>query len=50
MWRRVTHFYANEKLTYAATPKKDYIVDHTIAELETSSTPPASSAFTDPPS
>jgi two-component system LytT family response regulator len=31
---RVTHFYANEKLTYAATPKKDYVVDTTIAELE----------------
>jgi two-component system, LytTR family, response regulator len=31
---RVTHFYANEKLTYAATPKKDYVVDFTIAELE----------------
>jgi len=31
---RVTHFYANEKLTYAATPKKDYVVDSTIAELE----------------
>jgi two-component system LytT family response regulator len=31
---RVTHFYANEKLTYAATPKKDYVVDSTIAQLE----------------
>ena len=31
---RVTHFYANEKLTYAATPKKDYVVDNTIAQLE----------------
>jgi two-component system LytT family response regulator len=31
---RVTHFYANEKLTYAATPKKDYVVDSTISELE----------------
>lgn len=31
---RVTHFYANEKLTYAATPKKDYVIDCTIAELE----------------
>ncbi len=31
---RVTHFYANEKLTYAATAKKDYVVDFTIAELE----------------
>lgn len=32
--RRVTHFYANDKLTYASTPKKDYVVDYTIAELE----------------
>jgi two-component system LytT family response regulator len=31
---RVTHFYANDKLTYAATPKKDFIVDYTIADLE----------------
>ena len=31
---RVTHFYANEKLTYAATPKKDFVVDYTITELE----------------
>ncbi len=31
---RVTHFYANDKLTYAATSKKDFIVDYTIAELE----------------
>ncbi len=31
---RVTHFYANDKLTYAATPKKDFVVDYTIAELE----------------
>lgn len=31
---RVTHFYANDKLTYAATPKKDFIVDYTITELE----------------
>ena len=31
---RVTHFYANEKLTYASTPKKDFTVDFTIAELE----------------
>ena len=31
---RVTHFYASDKLTYAATPKKDYVVDYTIAELE----------------
>jgi two-component system, LytTR family, response regulator len=31
---RVTHFYANDKLTYAATPKKDYVIDRTISELE----------------
>ncbi|MDQ2711091.1 MAG: LytTR family DNA-binding domain-containing protein [Acidobacteriota bacterium] len=31
---RVTHFYANDKLTYAATVKKDFVVDYTIAELE----------------
>jgi two-component system LytT family response regulator len=31
---RVTHFFASEKLTYAATPKKDFIVDFTIAEVE----------------
>ncbi|MBV9762213.1 MAG: response regulator transcription factor [Acidobacteriaceae bacterium] len=36
---RVTHFYANEKLTYAATPKKDYVIDATIAELEQSLDP-----------
>jgi two-component system, LytTR family, response regulator len=33
---RVTHFYASDKLTYAATPKKDYVIDRTIAELEES--------------
>jgi two-component system, LytTR family, response regulator len=31
---KVTHFYASQKLTYAATPKKHYIIDRTIAELE----------------
>lgn len=31
---RVTHFYAADKLTYAATPAKNYIVDQTIQELE----------------
>jgi two-component system, LytTR family, response regulator len=31
---RVTHFYANEKLTYASTPKKEFIVDYTVAQLE----------------
>ncbi len=31
---RVTHFYAEDKLTYAASEGKAYCVDHTIAELE----------------
>ena len=31
---KVTHFYASEKLTYASTPKKDFVLDLTIAELE----------------
>ena len=31
---RVTHFYSNEKLTYAATPEKNYVIDHTIQDLE----------------
>ena len=31
---RVTHFYAEEKLTYAAADGKSYCVDHSIAELE----------------
>jgi two-component system LytT family response regulator len=31
---RVTHFYANDKLTYASTPKKDFVIDSTIAQLE----------------
>lgn len=31
---RVTHFYASDKLTYASTPTKNYVVDHTIQELE----------------
>jgi two-component system, LytTR family, response regulator len=30
----VTHFYAKDKLTYAATASKDYAVDITISELE----------------
>jgi two-component system LytT family response regulator len=30
----VTHFFARDKLTYAATPGKSYVVDATIAELE----------------
>jgi two-component system, LytTR family, response regulator len=31
---RVTHFFAADKLTYAATPVRNYVVDHTIQELE----------------
>lgn len=31
---RVTHFYAEDKLTFAAVKGKAHIVDHTIAELE----------------
>lgn len=31
---RVTHFFANDKLTYAATAVKNYVIDHTIQELE----------------
>lgn len=30
----VTHFFASDKLTYAATPAKNYVIDHTIQELE----------------
>ncbi|MBV9443355.1 MAG: response regulator transcription factor [Acidobacteriaceae bacterium] len=32
--RKVTHFFANEKLTYASTPKKNFVVDYTITDLE----------------
>ena len=32
--RRVTHFYAEDKLTYAVSEGKAYCVDQTIAELE----------------
>lgn len=31
---RVTHFYAEDKLTYAASEGKAYCVDHSIADLE----------------
>jgi two-component system LytT family response regulator len=31
---KVTHFFAREKLTYAATEAKNYVVDHTVADLE----------------
>ncbi len=30
----ITHFYAKDKLTYAATASKDYVVDGTITEFE----------------
>ncbi|SPE30009.1 Response regulator receiver protein [Candidatus Sulfopaludibacter sp. SbA3] len=30
----VAYFFAHDKLTYAATESKNYVVDHTIAELE----------------
>lgn len=31
---RVTHFFAQDKLTFAATEGRNYVVDHTVAELE----------------
>lgn len=31
---RITHFFASDKLTWAATPAKNYVVDYTIQELE----------------
>ena len=31
---QVTHFFAADKLTYAATAAKNYVVDHTVQELE----------------
>lgn len=31
---RVTHFFSSDKLTWAATPQKNYPVGHTIQELE----------------
>lgn len=33
--KRVSHFYADEKLTFASTGAKQHIIDATIAELET---------------
>jgi two-component system LytT family response regulator len=30
----VTHFYAHDKVVYAATASKDHIIDSTISELE----------------
>jgi two-component system, LytTR family, response regulator len=32
--RRVTHFISKEKLTFAATPDRNHVVDMTISELE----------------
>jgi two-component system LytT family response regulator len=31
---QITHFFSEDKLTYAATETKNYIVDHRISELE----------------
>ncbi len=31
---RITHFFAEDKLTYASTSEKNWVVDRTIAELE----------------
>jgi two-component system, LytTR family, response regulator len=31
---KVSHFFAREKLTYAATGSKDYVVDYTVAQLD----------------
>jgi two-component system LytT family response regulator len=31
---KVTHFFARDKLTYAAVEGKNYVVDHTVADLE----------------
>jgi two-component system LytT family response regulator len=31
---KVSHFFAEGKLTYAATPGKNYVVDHSIVQLE----------------
>jgi two-component system LytT family response regulator len=31
---KVTHFFAQEKLTYAATEGKSHVVDHTVSDLE----------------
>jgi two-component system LytT family response regulator len=30
----VTHFFARDKLTYAATEARNYVVDHTVSDLE----------------
>ena len=31
---KVTHFFAKDRLTYAATPSKDYVIDISISDLE----------------
>jgi two-component system LytT family response regulator len=31
---KVTHFFAQDKLTYAATEAKNYVVDHAVSDLE----------------
>jgi len=31
---KVTHFFAQDKLTYAATEGKNHVVDHTVSDLE----------------
>lgn len=31
---KVTHFYAKDRLTYAATASRDYVIDATISDLE----------------
>jgi two-component system LytT family response regulator len=37
--RRVTHFFAKDKLTFAATADRSYVVDNTIADLESKLNP-----------
>jgi two-component system LytT family response regulator len=32
---RITHFFAKDKLTYAAANGREHVIDHTIADLET---------------
>jgi two-component system, LytTR family, response regulator len=31
---KITHFFAKDRLTYASTPTKDYVIDLTISDLE----------------
>jgi len=31
---KITHFFAQDKLTYAATEGKNYVIDYSVAELE----------------